>query len=198
MTQDEIQARFPLGWEYLVKNKCELENREHGKFADNWWCFSRPQNMTEFASTKIMTPEIALGCQLTIDESGNYYHTTKVYSFVFNEKANASIKYYLGLLNSKILWYFLTQTGYVLRGGYYTFKTDYLKPFPIPESSIAQQKNIEELVGEVLHITKQPEYESKNRPARQIELEEQIDRLVYELYGLTEEEIKIVEDSHRE
>ena len=187
MTQDDIEAKFPLGWQYLSANKKELEIREHGRFSESWWCFSRPQNMAEFLAVKIMTPEISLGCQMTIDEKGECYHTTKVYSFVFNERAKGTVKYYLGLLNSKVLWYFLTQTGYVLRGGYYTFKTNYLTPFPIPESNIKQQKVIELLVEYILYITKQPFYTSTDLAYAEERLmanflENLINALVYELY----------------
>ena len=124
---------------------------------------------------------------MTIDEKGECYHTTKVYSFVFNERAKGTVKYYLGLLNSKVLWYFLTQTGYVLRGGYYTFKTNYLTPFPIPESNIKQQKVIELLVEYILYITKQPFYTSTDLAYAEERLmanflENLINALVYELY----------------
>ena len=107
MTQKAIREKFPLAWEYLKRNKRELETREHSRFQNEWWCFSRPQNMTEFDSVKIMTPEIANKCELTIDVEGNLYHTTKVYSFVLKEsfEKTLSIKYLIATLNSKILWY---------------------------------------------------------------------------------------------
>ena len=44
-----------------------------------------------------------------------------------------SYKFWLGLCNSKLFWFYLQNTGYVLRGGYFTFKTDYVNPFPVPE-----------------------------------------------------------------
>jgi len=175
MTQKEIEKNFPVGWKYLLKNKQTLGDRERGRFAENWWCFSRPQNMADFLAIKIMTPEIALGCQMTIDEKGICYHTTKVYSFVFNDKAIDSANFYLGILNSKVLWYFLTQTGYVLRGGYYTFKTEYLKPFPIPQTDKNQQKVIESLTEYVLFL------KTHNGNLSSF-FESLIDAMVYELY----------------
>jgi len=45
-----------------------------------------------------------------------------------------SYKYYLCLLNSSVLWFFLQNTGTVLRGGYFRFQTKYLMPFPLPQS----------------------------------------------------------------
>lgn len=196
-TQKEIKDMFPLAWKYLLENKKELENREHGRFKADWWCFSRPQNLTEFEKPKIMTPEISLGCNLTFDSEG-LYHNTKCYSFVFKNNMSESTLFYLSILNSKLLWYFLTTTGYVLRGGYFTFKTNYLLPFPLPaEATKAEQKPFIELVDKILAITKDDDYltnASKQDKVRAHERE--IDELVYKLYELTPEEIKIVEGNY--
>ena len=50
------------------------------------------------------------------------------------------------------MWYFMPIKGILLRGGYLRFKTEYLKPFPIPESTVKQQKIIETLVDYILHL----------------------------------------------
>lgn len=195
MTQARIKADFPLGWKYLLKNRGELEAREHGRFKDCWHCFSRPQNLKEFQAVKIMTPEIALGCQMTIDSDGDLYHTTKVYSFVFNQKASNHLLFFLGILNSPLLWYFLKSTGYVLRGGYYTFKTEYLRPFPIVCSqsknppSAKDQAEIVELVKKRLRLGQAP----KGKTSEIEEIERTINATIYRLYSLTKEEIAIVE-----
>ncbi len=45
-TQNEMQSRFPLAWNYLKRNMKQLENREKGKFKDaNWYRFGRTQNL---------------------------------------------------------------------------------------------------------------------------------------------------------
>jgi hypothetical protein len=185
MTEREIEENYPLAWAYLLKNKKELELRENKKFLENWWCFSRPQNMTEFEVVKLMTPDISGKPEISIDESGKLYHTTTIYSFIFNEEADDSVKYYLGLLNSKVMWYFLTVTGNVLRGGFLRFKTEYLRRFPIPESTLEEREAIETLVDEVLT--------AKKTGQDTHDLEVQIDSLVYAIYGLSEAEIAIVE-----
>ena len=185
MDEYQIEKRFPLGWKYLIRCKGILKIREHGRFADNWWAFSRPQNMTEFETFKIMTPDICAGPQMTIDQTGDLYHTTTLYSFVFKPEAIGSMKYFLGLLNSKVLWYFLSVTGTVLRGGYLRFKTEYLKPFPIPDSSATQQKVIETFVDYLLYLKALPAAKiinSSRHPLMISFFEQLIDGVVYELY----------------
>lgn len=192
MEIERIKNNYPLGWAYLSAYKETLSERESGRFRDEWWCFSRPQNMALYGRQKIVTPEIALGGQMTFDEKG-FCHTTKVYSFVFKDYLPENPKYWLGLLNSKVLWFFLSSTGYVLRGGYFTFKTNYLTPFPIKRINMAVEAEksahdeIVALVDEVLRRKKE------NATADTVDLESRIDALVYRLYDLNQEEIDTVD-----
>jgi adenine-specific DNA-methyltransferase len=73
MSRQEIASQYPKGWAYLQRNQTELAARERGIFEENWWCFSRPQNMTEFLLPKLMTPDICARPELTIDTSGGLY-----------------------------------------------------------------------------------------------------------------------------
>jgi hypothetical protein len=118
----------------------------------------------------------------------NLYHTTKAYSWVKKEETLESYEYLLAIANSKLLWWFLITTGDTLQGDARTFKTNYLNPFPLPEKVDTKTENkIADKVKLVLEAKKQ------SPTADTAALESEIDRLVYELYGLTEEEVKIVE-----
>ena len=187
-TQEDIRKKFPLAWKYLLENRKELENREHGRMRnEQFYAYIYPKNLTEFEKAKIITPDIASNCQMTIDDIG-LYHTTTIYSFIFKENCKESVKYLLALLNSKLLWYFLTSTGSVLRGGFFRFKTNYLMPFPIPkELSQSEQKPFIAVVDQILAARQ------KAPNADTSVLERQIDQMVYKLYDLTQEEIEIVE-----
>ncbi len=70
-------------------------------------------------------------------------------------------------------------------------RQQYIENIPIPPITPQNQplvSKIETLVEEILAAKKQ------NPPANTVLQENQIDQLVYQLYDLTEEEIKIVED----
>ncbi len=159
--------------------------------------------MAVFEKKRIVTPDISLGCNMTIAPEG-MYQINASYSLVPSSKRPESICYWLGILNSRLMWWFLSNTGTVLRGGYFRFTHDYLKPFPVPEVDlsnpvdVARHDRMVELVQSMLDLHRQlstsgPEHE-RTLLARRIEAtDRQIDRLVYELYGLTEEEIELVE-----
>jgi type I restriction-modification system DNA methylase subunit len=155
MKFDLIENHFPLTAKYLRQQEKLLRGREKGKFDNNndWFLFGRKQGMTGVELPKIMTQEISLGCNMTYDEIGEYYHPTTIYSFVKSPKFEVDEKYYLGILNSKVMWFFLKNTGTELGGGYFRFKTNYLKPFPLP--SISKDAHIMiDLVNEILSLNK--------------------------------------------
>ena len=95
-------------------------------------------------------------------------------------------KYLLGLLNSKLLFYLLYNQSNKFRGGYITCTKQYFENLPICKQN---NHRITELVDEII-IYKEMSPESDTSA-----LEVEIDQMVYELYGLTEEEIAIVENS---
>ena len=97
----------------------------------------------------------------------------------------------LGILNSKLIWYFLNSICVVRRGGYIEVKPQYFEQIPIPKIDEKLKEELESYVNQILSIKKQ------NSQADTSALESEIDKMVYELYGLTEEEIEIVENSVR-
>lgn len=73
-------------------------------------------------------------------------------------------------------------------GGAYTLKAATIEAMPIPESSIEQQQPIIDLVNTIL---------SKKQQDKEVDVsieETAINKLVYDLYGLTEEERKLIEE----
>jgi len=196
MSLQYIRDKFPLGYDYLMTNKTELENRENGKMKGNeFYAYIYPKNLTEFESVKISTPDIANKPQFTLDLNFNY-HTTTIYSFAFKTNIKEDVKYYLGILNSNILWFFLNSTGNILRGGFFRFKTEYLKPFPIKLINFADKTEklyhdkIVKLVDELIALNVNQE---KNK-IKIAACESEINDIVYKLYGITEQhEIDIIE-----
>jgi adenine-specific DNA-methyltransferase len=193
MTPAYIKKHFPLGWQYLLENRGALEARERGRMqGDDFYAYIYPKNLMEFAVVKLMTTDICHGPQMSIDEDGTLYHTTTIYSFVFSINVKDNPKYFLGLLNSKILWFFMQATGTVMRGGYIRFKTEYLKPFPIP-CSLSKNPPTERQHDLIVRLVEQILAAKRENPdAFTLPLEAQIDGLVAHLYRLTEEEFSLI------
>lgn len=98
------------------------------------------------------------------------------------------IRFILGLLNSKVLHHYFSYIGVMTAGGAYTLKAATIEALPIPKATIEQQQSIIEFVDKVLAIKRQ------NPSADVTSFEKEIDKSVYKLYKLTDNEIKIVEE----
>ena len=106
------------------------------------------------------------------------------------EGCDVELKYVLSLINSKLIsYYFQLNTAKAVRRLFPKIILKDLRKFPIKKISLPEQKIFIDKVDRIL------ERKKENPAAETSSLEAEIDQLVYELYGLTEEEIEIVENS---
>lgn len=98
------------------------------------------------------------------------------------------------LLNSTLIEFWL-KNKWKMQWNNYQLDKEPLVNLPLISTDNEQQNKMVNLVEKILDITKQPFYGPKNPPKEQKDLENEIDAMVYELYGLTEEEIQIVKES---
>ncbi|MBM3087332.1 class I SAM-dependent DNA methyltransferase [Campylobacter jejuni] len=99
------------------------------------------------------------------------------------------LKYILAFLNSDFI-YLMLRKFYMGGGIEGELKTNNLEKLPIPKINSKNQKLADELINLVDKILKAKE---QDKNANTQELENKINSLVYKLYNLTEEEIKIIE-----
>jgi Eco57I restriction-modification methylase/restriction endonuclease TaqI-like protein len=187
-TENELMNLFPSGYSYLKECEEILRNRENGRLKGDqyWFRYIYPKNQLHFKKEKLIAPDISMGGNFSLDEDGIFYSTTTLYGYVKRINTKESYKFLIALMNSKVLWWYLVNTGTVLANGYFRFKPDYIKPFPIPELKNAQQeKSFINLVDFVFFL--------KNKNTQQISqsvdndhialfFEDIIDGCVFELY----------------
>ncbi|EDP8438439.1 class I SAM-dependent DNA methyltransferase [Campylobacter jejuni] len=99
------------------------------------------------------------------------------------------LKYILAFLNSDFI-YLMLRKFYMGGGIEGELKTNNLEKLPIPKINSKNQKLADELINLVDEILKAKE---QDKNANTQELENKINSLVYKLYNLNEEEIKIIE-----
>ncbi|MBP7678810.1 MAG: N-6 DNA methylase [Bacteroidales bacterium] len=140
-----------------------------------------------------------------INKRGNY--TLDLQSVYSNDKTTiigVEDYFLLGLLNSKACDFFIKASASTKRGGYFEYKPMYLAPLPVP---IANQDlnnhhdQIAQLVISLISLNQQIRSANLESQRQQLQraidhAERRIDELVYELYGLTEEEVAIIEHEH--
>ncbi len=209
----EFAAEFPRAWSYLTENYQRLKDREKGKMDhDGWYGYVYPKSVSLFAQRKILTPSIASRASYTLDDKGELYFVGSGggggggYGIILKQDCPLSYEYILGLLNSRTLDHFLKQISSSFRGGYYAYNRQYIEQLPIrtidfsdPEDAARHEKMVG-LVGRMLELHEKLAKAKIERERTVIghqisATDKQIDNLVYELYGLTDEEIQLVEEA---
>ena len=190
-TEKEIANKFPLGYSYLKECEDILRNREKGRLLndDYWFRYIYPKNLTLFDEEKLVAPDISMGGNFAYDKKGEFYQTTTIYGYIKKEDVKCCYKALMALLNSHLCWWFLQNTSAVMANGYYRYKPAYINPFPMPsdETILKVEPEIEKIVDELTS------YKAINMIDKMQEKEEEINKIVYSLYNLTVEEIKIIE-----
>jgi type I restriction-modification system DNA methylase subunit len=198
-----LEEQFPKAYGYLSSQRKALEDRKQYK---SWYGFSAPRNLHVHEHANLMVPLLAdRGLCAPIEQNEKYCVMASA-GFSLRVASTVSIdsNYLLGLINSKLLFGNMRLISNKFRGGWITCTKQYFGQLPIRNIDFADvnersmHDQMIELVERMLTLNKQliigNSSHEKTMLQRQIEAtDNQIDKLVYDLYGLTEEEIKIVQ-----
>ncbi|WP_100963384.1 class I SAM-dependent DNA methyltransferase [Helicobacter pylori] len=148
--------------------------------------------LEDFEKEKIVYGEIVQEPRFYLDngecELGYFY--AEATSFILTGE---HLHYLLGMLHSKLIT-FAFKTFYAGGGlgeSGYRYKKAFIERLPIPKITPKNQELARKITDGAEQILKVKEKDPK---ANTLELEKEIDALVYQLYNLTDEEIKIIED----
>jgi len=201
--ENEFKNNYPAIFKHLLKYKEELEKRNTTEtgIRYEWYALQRygSNYYTEFEKPKIILPAIVKRASYTFDRD----------HFYSNDKTSIIPKddlYLLGLLNSKALDFVMHSISSTKQGGYYEYKPMYVSKLPIytPDfDKLADKARHDKMVELVMQMLSLHEYLQKAKTDQERRLIQQeidatdvkIDALVYDLYGLTAEEIAVVEES---
>ena len=135
----------------------------------------------DFAKEKLVWIELVENGRFAYDDSGMYCEAT---AFIMTGE---SIKYLCAVLNANLIRWYLQEIAPTSGMGTLRWKKVYVETIPIPKIPAAKQRPFIRLVERILQIKASDPSADTTKP------EAEIERLVYELYGLTKEEIAAVE-----
>jgi len=224
---------------------------------DFWWELRNCAYYHLFEKPKIIFPNLQNKNKFSIDEQGIYVNAPAVMlSLSHLDDPISEGRFLLGILNSKLTWYFLKSICVVRSGGYIEVKPQYFEQIPIPSTSkeyqiplsnkvefiISLNKELQDVIRKFqrtiqrkfeiqdlsnklqdwylltyadfikelgkkkikLSLSEEAEWEvyfnqevqkAKELKARIDSTDQEIDRMVYELYGLTEEERRVIDNN---
>lgn len=251
ITENDALEKLKNEFPELMNHILPLEERARKRFdqGDFFWELRNCAYYDLFEKPKIVFPNLQNTNKFAFDESGAYINAPAVI-------LPTNDKFITAILNSKLVWYFLTSICVVRNGGYIEVKPQYFEQIPIPEISEEKKQELQNITNQIISRTSEKhkiqsqflklleskfvdlKFTKKLQNWHELEFSEflkelnkakvkpilseeaewmqyfneqkqkaqtlkaeidktdrEIDRLVYELYGLTEEEIGIVEGS---
>lgn len=161
----------------------QIGEKDSRKKTNNQW-FETQDSISywqDFEKPKIIWGEISDKPKFGHDESGFYAEAT---TFLMTGEP---LKFLLAILNSKVSEWYFNLIGTTTGMGTNRWKKYKIELMPIMEPSKSQEADLEKLVNKIITLKKQdPNTDTTH-------LENQIDQLVYQLYDLSDEEIRIIE-----
>lgn len=204
LSSDQYASRWPKTWKYLNQCRDRLASRDKGRMDENWYGYVYKKNHTRMDSGKLVVPSLAKGSAFSADFDGEYFFVGSGggggggYGVTTTDDS-VSLSCLLSILNSKLISLFIRTHSTPFRGGYFALNKQYIEQIPlvIPKESSRKCK-LESMAQRMLDLHAQLKEvkttHDQKMIKRQIEnTDNEIDRLVYDLYGLTDAEIKIIE-----
>jgi TaqI-like C-terminal specificity domain len=191
--------------DHLKEHQKELKERAAYQRQDcEWWKYTWPLHKERAHRHKLLCPYLATHNRFALDVEQKYLGLTDT-TILYDADQQEDLKYVMALLNSALLTFRFRSIGKLKSGGILEYFWNSVSKLPICRISFSNQVDkdrhdgIVSLVERMLALHKQLAAantdHARTNIQRQIDATDaQINKLVYELYGLSEDEIKIVEE----
>ena len=206
--ENDFKIKYPNIYQYLLKFKSDLQKRLDSRklYAQGaeWYRHLRPGSFNYIRPKKFIIKGIDKIAKVGLLDPNSAFNGANCPGIIINEREKISPLFLLGLLNSKVSSFHLKMVCPPKLSGYCRFNSTNINQIPIRTINFADpadkacHDHMVALVTQMLDLNKKLQdarlEQEKTLLSRQIEATDvAIDKLVYELYGLTEEEIRIVE-----
>ena len=158
LDKGEFQNKFSKAYKYLLDHKNQLLKRKDSRktFEDkkDWFGLTRFGKLDIFKREKIVTPGEVRDNKFAIDTTGSGFLNARVFCIIIDDK-KYDLRYVLGMLNSKIVEFFLHKTSPLKQKGYFAYASKFLNDVPVPLADKPIQELVSKKVSEIIEINKQ-------------------------------------------
>jgi len=213
LSEPELRAYKDI-YSYLTANKAALErrvwfSRNAQELSGYWYGMMYLEPATSFSSPHLLTPSLSNRSNFALGTGDLFVTgTAGVTSVIPRTEVREHILYLLALMNSRLISFYVLARSPVFSGGYHKFSAPYLRDAPIRRIDFDSPSD-RTLHGHVVTLAEAAMELSRAAVSARIDHERvsfqrqidatdrKIDELVYELYGLTDKEIRIVTETTR-
>lgn len=145
--ETEFLTHYPQTYNLLFLQRELLNSREKGKGITPWYAYGRTQGLNKFGK-KLLFPTFSNYPNFSlIDNTDSLF--CNGYAVFENDKFNLLLLQ--KILNSSVMDYYVRNTSYSIKGGYYCYQKKYIQSFSIPNLDNTQISRISELNGNDLN-----------------------------------------------
>lgn len=194
ISETVLKTTYPETWKYLEKCKTILNEKEALK-GNDFYKFIYKKNHLLFDSKKLLLPSLCFGSRFSIDINGEYYFTGSGegggggYGLILSDEEN-EYNYYniLGILNSKVISALIELKGSPKSGGYKGIDRTFIHSIPLPILNSERKTQIAQEIATKTERLSNLYEEVQSLAIKRLvsQLENQIDTLTLELYGIVD------------
>ena len=181
-----FEKKYNKTWEYLSAHKKRLEARGSMASGDHpWWRPSRPREPKNLLRKKVVCPHLMLTSRFAVDLKGDIGVSHSPFIVIKDSGIDeeAVLKYFCAILNSSVVSWYISRFSYRYGRGYSRVEVQGLKDIPIPNPSRINSIIFRKIIKmvDLIILNKGDNL-----------LEEKIDNIICNLYGLNQIEIRTV------
>jgi adenine-specific DNA-methyltransferase len=182
--------KYVSRYEEVLKSRSQINANGLNKgIAKGYWWMAAVRRRLDYTQPKIVSPQRSKRNTFAYNNVP-WYASSDVY-FITNSSKEYSLMFLLGILNSKIIYVWLYNRG-KKKGEMLELYQQPLSQIPIPlitPDNTEYVSEVERLVNEILSV------KEEDKDADVKDLEAAIDKLVFNIYHITEEEIVLIEEN---
>jgi len=184
LKEHEVREMFPETWAHLVAHRPILKERSPVIKGDlEWWMPVRPRKPEHMMRSKIVTPHLVLAPRFGLDEKGRYAVSHSPFLFPTGDGAEKDmLQFFLAVLNSTPCFWHIATHSHSYQRGYARLEAATLSQTPVPDPTRIDKT----IMRHVLRLVEK-RVATIDRDKAQ-EMERELDRMVADLYKLTEKE----------
>lgn len=148
-----LAERFPFADAWLRRNEQVLRARAGSWTDENWYSFSRRQNLERFAEPKVLVPYMVEHLCGAFDAAGHYFVNVSTGGYGIPVTDGLDPEYLAALLNSRLLSWVLKRYSRAWRGGWFAARNANLARLPIVLAPQTQQSLIVQLYRACIQCT---------------------------------------------
>jgi len=180
IAESELKSKYPATLSYLKQHGASLKARRAVIKGDcEWWSPERARLPKHMLRLKIISPHLVLLPKFSLDATGKYGISRSPLMYLKLPQGGLDLLYYfLAVLNSSVVFWQIASLAHKYSRGYFMLEPKTLKKLYVPDASVISptaMQGIQRLVNQRLK-------------GADPTIENEIDRTVADIYGLSEEE----------